>query len=160
MSFWRKVCTRSCDFETKLSVSVSQSSVFPIWYRHPGFCTSSTAHGENDRFVGLDVLIHKPDFLGKGTGLWGVLNTIFEELAKLGVGRLANRGLTSLSVKEARSTLQWRHNEHDGVLNHQHYDCLLNPLFRRRSKRISKLRVTGLCAGNSPGPVCSRTKGQ
>ena len=29
--------------------------------------------------------------------------------------------------------------------------CLLNGLFRRRSKKTSKLRVTGLCAGNSPG---------
>ena len=28
--------------------------------------------------------------------------------------------------------------------------CLLNHLFRRRSKKTSKLRVTGLCAGNSP----------
>ena len=27
---------------------------------------------------------------------------------------------------------------------------LLNRLFRRKSKKISKLRVTGLCAGNSP----------
>ena len=27
----------------------------------------------------------------------------------------------------------------------------LNRLFRRRSKKTSKLRVTGLCAGNSPG---------
>ena len=47
--------------------------------------------------------------------------------------------------------LRWRHNERDCVLNHQPYDCLLNRLFRRRSKKISKLRVTGLCAGNSPG---------
>ena len=46
--------------------------------------------------------------------------------------------------------LQWRHNEHDGVSNHQPHDCLLNRLFRRRWKKISKLRVTGLCAGNSP----------
>ena len=30
-------------------------------------------------------------------------------------------------------------------------DCLLNRLFRRRSKKTSKLCVTGLCAGNSPG---------
>ena len=30
-------------------------------------------------------------------------------------------------------------------------DCLLNRLFRCRSKKTSKLRVTGLCAGNSPG---------
>ena len=47
--------------------------------------------------------------------------------------------------------LQWRHNGHDSVSNHQPYDCLLNRLFRRRSKKISKLRVTGLCSGNSPG---------
>ena len=32
-------------------------------------------------------------------------------------------------------------------------------LFRRRSKKTSKLRVTGLCAGNSPGPVNSPHKG-
>ena len=47
-------------------------------------------------------------------------------------------------------TLQWRHNGHDGVSNHQPHDCLLNRLFRRRSKTTSKLRVTCLCAGNSP----------
>ena len=48
-------------------------------------------------------------------------------------------------------TLRWRHNGHDSVSNHQPYDCLLNRLFRRRSKKTSKLRVTGLCVGNSPG---------
>ena len=46
--------------------------------------------------------------------------------------------------------LQWRHNGRDGVPNHQPKDCLLNRLFWRRSKKIPKLRVTGLCAGNSP----------
>ena len=48
------------------------------------------------------------------------------------------------------NALQWRHNERDGVSNHQPHDCLLNCLFRRRSKRTSKLRVTGLCVENSP----------
>ena len=48
-------------------------------------------------------------------------------------------------------TLQWRHNEPDCVSNHQPRDYLLNRLFRRRSKKTSKLRVTGLCVGNSPG---------
>ena len=47
-------------------------------------------------------------------------------------------------------SLQWRHNGPDGVSNHQPHACLLNRLFRRRSKKISKLRVTCLCAGNSP----------
>ena len=45
--------------------------------------------------------------------------------------------------------LQWRHKELDGVSNHQPHYCLLNRLFRRRSKKTPKLRVTGLCAGNS-----------
>ena len=57
------------------------------------------------------------------------------------------------------STLRWRHNERDSVSNHQPHDCLLNGLFRRRSKKTSKLRVTGLCVGNSPGPVNSPHKG-
>ena len=47
-------------------------------------------------------------------------------------------------------SLLWRHNEHDSISNHQPHDCLLNRLFRRRSKETSKARVTGLCAGNSP----------
>ena len=47
-------------------------------------------------------------------------------------------------------TLHWRHNDHDGVSNHQPRGCLLNRLFGRRSKKTSKPRVTGLCEGNSP----------
>ena len=46
--------------------------------------------------------------------------------------------------------LRWRHNGHGSVSNHQPRDCFLNRLFRHRSKKTSKLRVTGLCAGNSP----------
>ena len=48
-------------------------------------------------------------------------------------------------------SLQWRHNGRDSVPNHQPHDCLVNCLLRHKSKKISKLRVTGLCAGNSPG---------
>ena len=47
-------------------------------------------------------------------------------------------------------SLQWRHDGRDNVSNHQPHDCLLNRLFGRRSKKTSKLRVTGLYAGNSP----------
>ena len=47
--------------------------------------------------------------------------------------------------------LRWRHNDHARVSNHQPHGCLLNRLYRRTSKKTSKLRVTGLCAGNSPG---------
>ena len=54
--------------------------------------------------------------------------------------------------------LQWRHNGRDSVSNHQSHDCLLNRLLRRRSKKTSKLRVTGLCVGIHRGPVNSPHK--
>ena len=46
-------------------------------------------------------------------------------------------------VSWGHHTLQWRYNERNGISN-------LNCLFRCRSKKISKLRNTVLCAGNSP----------
>ena len=61
-------------------------------------------------------------------------------------------------VRSPNISLRWRHNERDSVSNHQPHDCLLNRLFRRRSKKTSKLRVIGLSAGNSPGPVNSPPK--
>ena len=50
-------------------------------------------------------------------------------------------------------SLRWRHNGRliMGVSNHQPHHCVLNRLFGCRSKKTSKLCVTGLCAGNSPG---------
>ena len=50
------------------------------------------------------------------------------------------------------SPLQWRHNGRDSVSNHRPHDYLFNRLFRHRSKKTSKLCVTGLCEGNSPVP--------
>ena len=43
-------------------------------------------------------------------------------------------------------SLQWRHNGRDGISNFQCPSCL----FRHRSKKTSKLHVTGLCEGNPP----------
>ena len=59
---------------------------------------------------------------------------------------------SALSLKwNVNNPLRWRHNGRDGFSNHQPRHCLLNRLFRRRSKETSKLRVTGLCVWNSPG---------
>ena len=44
-------------------------------------------------------------------------------------------------------SLQW-HNECDGISDHQSFDCLFKCLFRHRSKKTSKLHVTGLCKEN------------
>ena len=60
-------------------------------------------------------------------------------------------------------TLQWRHNESYGISNHQHLDCLLNCLFRRRSKHQSSASLAfakGIqrCLVNSPhkGQSCGK----
>ena len=54
-----------------------------------------------------------------------------------------------IAVQHIAISLAWRHNEFDGVSYHQHLDYLLGRLSRRRSKKTSKLRITGLCEGNS-----------
>ena len=59
-----------------------------------------------------------------------------------------------MCVLPSHGTLHWHHNERKGVANHQaHVFFLLNRLFRPISKKTSKLWklcVTGLCEGNSP----------
>ena len=59
------------------------------------------------------------------------------------------------------TTLQWRHNGRDGILNDQLHHCLLSHVFRHRSKKTSKPHVTGLHVGTSlvtgefPAPMAS-----
>ena len=67
-------------------------------------------------------------------------------------------GPMNLAIRDDQP-LHWRHNDHDSISNHQPHGCLLNRLFRRRPTKTSKFRVTGLCVGNSPGPVYSPHKG-
>ena len=67
-----------------------------------------------------------------------------------------NNAIRTLEEYRQRSeavanSLQWRHNGRGSVSHLPPYDCLLNCLFRRTSKKASKLRVTGICVGNSPG---------
>ena len=82
--------------------------------------------------------IYKRSFLYKGSSLWNQLPSCLKE---------------SISIIDFKRnyTLRWSHNGHDDVSNHQPHHCLLNRLFWCRSKRTSKIRVTGLCARNSPG---------
>ena len=86
--------------------------------------------------------------------MFSLIQTLFEKV-KLS---LTHRGLVthmrpwtgSLLVMIVPWSLRWRHNGHDSVTNHQPHHCLLNRLLGCRSKKTSKLRVNGLCAGNSP----------
>ena len=55
-------------------------------------------------------------------------------------------------------SLQRRHNVHEGVSNHPSHHCLLKRLFRWRSKKTSKLRVTSFVRGIHRWPMNCRTK--
>ena len=59
-------------------------------------------------------------------------------------------GLPFFCARTILEPLQWRHNCCDGVSNHKRLDCLVDLLFRPRSKKTSKLHATGLCEGSSP----------
>ena len=62
---------------------------------------------------------------------------------------LISRAIQLYGVEYSRSryfSLQWCHNGRDGVSNHRRLYCL----FRRRSKKSSKLSVADLYEGNSP----------
>ena len=67
--------------------------------------------------------------------------------------RISTEALTDI-VKyfhcNCSQTLQWRHNEPDGVPNYRCLGRLLNLLFRLRSEKTLKLRFIGLCEGNPP----------
>ena len=87
--------------------------------------------------------MHESKFiLAKNTGFNEIINRIMYKECLIIPRRERNAGRAQ--------NHKWRLNGHDGVSNHQPHDCLLNRLFRYRSKKTPKLRVTGLCEGNSP----------
>ena len=57
-------------------------------------------------------------------------------------------------------SLKWRHNEPDGVSNYRRLYCLLSRLFRRRTKKTSKLASLAFVRGIHRWPVDSPHKGQ
>ena len=79
------------------------------------------------------------------------LSSINHDLLLQGYVTRGSLCLKSPATRFMRHSLHWRHNGCDGISNHQPHDCLLYRLFGCRSKKTSKLRVTGLCVGNSPG---------
>ena len=112
---------------------------FLFWMKHCGIW-NRCIHGIcelGQRKIGH--LLMKSNCTWSSTGL-----QIFNYMVKIGYQ-------VSIPSNGCRGTLQWSHNGRDGVSDYQPHDCLLNRLFRGRSKKTSKLRVTGLCAGNSPG---------
>ena len=124
-----------CFFDLRLNKRLSKQSR-GWWFETP---SRPLWHHYNERWLGFRI---QATLQTKFTCKWWInCRSIF-----------ANRLEFPEMVLFKLSSLQWRHNGRDSVLNHQPHDCLLSRLFRRRTKEASKLRVTGLCAGNSSVP--------
>ena len=131
-----------------------------------GCCSSSTLGcRENDYVKALATLgfwlHHSPCSLDKqlprSPGHYRLNHTLYQvfllRLCHATINTLSHQNPFAATVNFVYATtnsLQWRHNESDGGSNHWRLDCLLNRVFRRRSKKISKYRATGHCEGNSP----------
>ena len=59
-----------------------------------------------------------------------------------------------------QKTFRWRHNDHDGGSNHQSHGCLLNRLFRRKSKKTQSSASLAFVWGIHRDRWIPRTKGQ
>ena len=96
----------------------------PVWYHCLRYDYDNTV--STSRRFSIKYLIQQT---------WWVAN------GRLDVNRTLSQNIAG------RMAFEWRHNERDNVSNHQHLDCFLKRLFRRKSRKISKLHVTGLCEG-------------
>ena len=121
------------------------------------------------RKVTMYIIYKPPRWLHRDLPCWNILwfGIFKSEISEFTASQLSCRHMAlkygPLSARSARSAyneLNFHNNDHDDVTDdnrrdsvskQQPHDCLLNRLFRRRSKKTSKLPVTGLCAGNSPG---------
>ena len=67
----------------------------------------------------------------------------------------------AIELMGERESLQWRHDERDGVSNHQPHDCLLNRLFKAQIKEnIKAPRYWPLWGEFTGDRWIPRTKGQ
>ena len=99
--------------------------------------------------INHDALVHDPCPNVIWWPWWFTLRSIQKQLVLSKWKRNIRNQMESRRMQVRYSSLKWRHNGGDSVSNHQPHDGLPKGLFRRRSKKTWKLRVTGLCAGNS-----------
>ena len=72
---------------------------------------------------------------------------------------LRRNGRLVMTLPDVFYALQWRHNEPDCVSNHQPHDCLLNRLFRHRSKKHQSSASLAFVRGIHRGTVNFPHKG-
>ena len=90
--------------------------------------------------------------------IWWAINCLIYDFSLFSKRRIT--GVSECVVWTARVSLLWRFNGREGVSNHQPHDCLLNRLFRHRSKKTAKLCVTGLFWGEFTGDTKDQWRGK
>ena len=84
---------------------------------------------------------------------------IYYQNKNIHLGKLHLKLMPAILWPFFQSLLQWRHNERDGVSNHQAHDCLLNRLFKAQIKETSNSVSLVLVRGIHWWPVNSLHKG-
>ena len=110
------------------------------WASAAVLCRSSLGtfrfHYHNSKYANVFILITTIITLPQENKEWSLKWYICDMLLILNISKI--------------NSLQWCHIGRDTASNHRRLDCLLSRLFRRWSKEISNLRVTGLSEGNPP----------
>ena len=137
---WSKFCTEPSSF----------TSIHRLLHRTLVFCTEPSSKMEHSRQTKPMQWLLIPWFItSQGYEQQWYWLTLYDKRVSTAFFRTGTH-LPTFASGQSVCTLRWRHNGHDSVSIHQPRDCFLNRLFRHRSKKTSKLRVTGLCARNSP----------
>ena len=119
---------------------------------HKDGCFNHKAMGEIIRYKGKDLYDMTP-LTYVCSEAWNRVSMFPAGMAHANLGCGARS--TTMSMDEPWIRIGRIVQRGDGVSYHCSFDCLLNRLFRRRPKKTSKLRVTGLCEGIHRRPVNS-----
>ena len=93
-------------------------------------------------------------------GIWGLIYYLSVWLTHWGLKKRLQMIFCKIFVNQpVQKPVIITMTSYSDVSNYQPHNCFLNRLFRRRSKNISKLRVTGLWGGIHRWPVISQHKG-
>ena len=131
----------------------SSASLAFVWGIHRGRVNSPHKWTVTRKMFPFDDVIMICTVLVPYTGMQVNLFIVPDNTDKLTTGTVSLRKTShvywvAIDIVNWQRTLQWYHDERNGVSNHQRFQCSLNRLYRRRSKTTSKLCVAGHCEGN------------
>ena len=143
--------------------TVTSCAMRPWYRRNPNFATGSTRRWQSKvislkgrlSIMGMSYTNKQSSYPNQRNSYDGVIRCLYIEMgpktSSLWIGNI-------FSVSIVNDSLQWRHNGHHGVSNHQSHHCLLNRLFVRRSRKHQSSASLAFVRGIHRGPVNSPHK--